>query len=231
MNRDFKGIWIPKELWLDDKMTLLEKIFIVEIDSLDNKDGCFASNSYFAKFFKISNSRVSQVINSLIKKGYLKAEYERKGKQIIRRVLNILNTYLENDKTPIKNTKYPYLENAKDNNTNINNTHNNNTEEIDKIYNSYPNKCFITRRPTGKSKKCKDKIKKLLVKAGQDDLIEIINRYVKECKENKTYMKNFSTFLNNLPDYSENEPGDQDYGMCEAEKKFFEKQRGQNAAN
>jgi len=107
---------------------------------------------------------------------------------------------------------------------------NNNEEEIDKIYNSYPSKCSISKRPTGKSKKCKDKIKTLL-RSGQDDLIEIINRYVKECEENKTFMKNFSTFLNNLPDYSENEPVDQNYGMCEAEKKFFEKQRGDNAAS
>ncbi len=232
-SRDFKGIWIPKNIWISDKMSIIEKIFFVEIDSLDNKDGCFASNSYFAKFFKMTNGRVSQIINSLIKKGYLQAVYEREGKQIIKRVLRILNTpYLENDNTPSKNTKYPYIENDKDNNTTINNTIDNNKDIIDEIYKSYPSKCIISKRPTGKSKKCKDKIKRLL-KAGQKDLPDIIKRYVKECEENKTFMKNFSTFLNNLPDYSDNDQNDIDdnYGMCEAEIKYHKEQRTKNEAS
>jgi hypothetical protein len=36
-NRDFKGIWIPKEIWLSKDLTLQEKVFYVEIDSLDNE--------------------------------------------------------------------------------------------------------------------------------------------------------------------------------------------------
>ena len=29
LERDFKGIWIPKEIWLDDKLNLLEKCLLV----------------------------------------------------------------------------------------------------------------------------------------------------------------------------------------------------------
>lgn len=50
MERDFKGIWIPKEIWLNTHLTMNEKLFLVEIDSLDNEKGCFASNDYFAEF-------------------------------------------------------------------------------------------------------------------------------------------------------------------------------------
>jgi hypothetical protein len=50
-NRKFDGIWIPKELWFDQNLTLQEKIFFIEINSLDNEDGCYATNEYFAKFF------------------------------------------------------------------------------------------------------------------------------------------------------------------------------------
>lgn len=73
--RGFKGIWIPKEIWLNENLTLQEKVFLVEIDSLnvDNK-GCYASNEYFAKFFGLSRKRVSFVINELIKKAHLKSE-------------------------------------------------------------------------------------------------------------------------------------------------------------
>jgi len=50
-DRDFKGIWIPKEVWLADELNYIQKLLLVEIDSLDNEKGCFASNDYFADFF------------------------------------------------------------------------------------------------------------------------------------------------------------------------------------
>ena len=31
--RKFDGIWIPKELWFDQNLTLQEKIFFIEINS------------------------------------------------------------------------------------------------------------------------------------------------------------------------------------------------------
>lgn len=74
-NRAFKGIWIPKEIWLNSELSLQEKVFIVEIDSLSTEaKGCFATNEHFSKFFGISKRRVSIVINSLVKKGLVKSE-------------------------------------------------------------------------------------------------------------------------------------------------------------
>ena len=125
MNRDFKGVWIDKEIWLNKELTWMEKLFITEINSLDNKDGCFASNDYFADFFQLSKGRCSQIINSLIRKKYISSEHKYKGKVIEKRVLRILNTPIKNIKGGIKNTKQGYLENAIDNNTLINNTSNN----------------------------------------------------------------------------------------------------------
>ena len=115
MNRDFKGIWIPKEIWLNKELKLIEKCFLVEIDSLDNEAGCFASNGYFAEFFGISKGRCSQIIKSLEEKKMIQVKYHYEGKQIVKRVLNIL-------KGGVYFSKGGYLENAKDNNTDINNT-------------------------------------------------------------------------------------------------------------
>ena len=67
--RDFKGIWIPKEIWLKGDLSITDKVFLAEIDSLDGSPGCFASNEYFAKFFRLSEKRVSVVINKLVKAG------------------------------------------------------------------------------------------------------------------------------------------------------------------
>lgn len=136
MERAFKGIWIPKEIWLSENLTLQEKVFLVEIDSLDNDEGCFASNSYFAKFFGISTGRVSQVINSLKSKGYLIIDYETKDKQIIKRVISIrrppypvgikeTKQGIKEIKEGIKYSKEGYLENAKDNKLNNNKLNNN----------------------------------------------------------------------------------------------------------
>ena len=65
MNRDFKGVWIPKEIWLNEELTLLEKIIFVEIDSLDNEDNCTAGNEYFANFCDCSESKVTKAIKKL----------------------------------------------------------------------------------------------------------------------------------------------------------------------
>ena len=115
MKRDFKGIWIPAQIWLNKDLTLIEKCFLVEIDSLDNSDGCFASNGYFAEFFGVSKSRCSQIIKSIESKKLISIQYHYEGKQIIKRVLRIL-------KGGIKFSKGGYLENAEDNNTKVNNT-------------------------------------------------------------------------------------------------------------
>jgi len=77
-------------------------------------------------------------------------------------------------------------------------------EIINKIYNVYPSKCPIKGNNTGKSLKDKHKIKKLLVNTDKEKLISTINLYIEDCKTTKTYIKNFSTFLNNIPDYDEN---------------------------
>lgn len=129
MKRDFKGIWIPKEIWLTEDLTVQEKLFFVEIDSLDNEKGCFASNQYFADFFNISKTRVSVVISSLISKGYVTStlNYKEGTKQILSRVLKIsLIGYPRKVKEGIKqNRDTPIKEKFKDNNTVINNTVNN----------------------------------------------------------------------------------------------------------
>jgi len=69
--RDFKGVWIPKEIWLSDKLSLMEKVLFVEIHSLDNERGCFASNRYFAEFFNISERQITTYIAALKQKGFI----------------------------------------------------------------------------------------------------------------------------------------------------------------
>jgi hypothetical protein len=71
-NRDFKGIWIPKEIWLNTDLSIIEKVLLVEIDSLDNSErGCFASNEYLASFVQLSEGRVANIISKLKKRKFI----------------------------------------------------------------------------------------------------------------------------------------------------------------
>ena len=82
--RDFKGIWIPKEIWLSDKLSLMEKVLFVEIHSLDNERGCFASNRYFADFFGVSDRQIRTHIGSLKRHGFVTVSIKNRYDRVIR---------------------------------------------------------------------------------------------------------------------------------------------------
>jgi hypothetical protein len=72
--RDWKGLWIPKKVWLSD-LGFLEKCLLVEIDSLSKNDsGCYASNEYFARFMGVSEDYIRKVLTSLRKLGLVKTK-------------------------------------------------------------------------------------------------------------------------------------------------------------
>ena len=81
--RDFKGIWIPKEIWLSDQLSLMEKILFVEIHSLDNERGCFATNKYFADFFGLHPRRIAGHIASLKSKGFITVTIHNLNERVI----------------------------------------------------------------------------------------------------------------------------------------------------
>lgn len=70
--RDFNGVWIPKEVWLDTRLNALDKVILMEIDSLDQGEkGCYASNEHLAEFCQCSKTKVSTAITKLIECGYV----------------------------------------------------------------------------------------------------------------------------------------------------------------
>lgn len=129
MERAFKGVWIPSDIWLSKDLTLIEKLFLVEIESLDNENGCYASNAYFAEFFDLSKNRCSEIIKSLEAKNKISIEYEYLKNVIQKRILKVVkgvfekpNRVLEKSTKGIRKTEEGYSEKCEDNNTYINNT-------------------------------------------------------------------------------------------------------------
>lgn len=197
--RQFKGIWIPKEIWLNKDLTFQEKIILVEIDSYDDGQvGCFATNKHFVNNFGINSSRISQIIQSLQRKNYININYDFNGNEIIRRYLHInrppypekegmLKTnigMLKNEIGVCQFDKGGYVNFLKDNNTNnINNTNNNiYIVEFEEIWKAYPNK-------KGKENAMKDYIKARKDGITYETIVNGLKKYLMYCKKEKKWYK------------------------------------------
>lgn len=79
------------------------------------------------------------------------------------------------------------------------NANDNTIPTIEEIYSLYPARDRNNNnRSTGKSSRDKLKIRKLLTEG--KDLKMIINKYILDCSKTNSFIKNFSTFLNQLPE-------------------------------
>lgn len=72
--REFKGIWIPAEIWLDKRLSFAEKHLFAEIDSLDGENGCYASNAYLSEFLGMPVATLKRALKKLSDIGYIRAD-------------------------------------------------------------------------------------------------------------------------------------------------------------
>lgn len=68
-SRKFQGVWLPAWIYLDTSMGWTKKILWLEIDSLDNENGCTKRNKGFADFLGVSERMVSKLIGELVEEG------------------------------------------------------------------------------------------------------------------------------------------------------------------
>lgn len=110
---------IPADVRYDKQLKDKAKLLYGEIVALSNKDGyCYASNKYFAKLYETSEQTIINMINNLIKRGYInrKIIYKEGTKEILTRYLKIFDQgtqkILLDNNTSINNTrknKYIYM--------------------------------------------------------------------------------------------------------------------------
>ena len=219
--RDFKGVWVPRDIWLSEELGWSEKLLFVEIDSLAKNGECFASNDYFAKFFGLSKDRISKMVTSLKRKGFISVElvYKPGTKEIDKRIIrtNVYNPIGENADTPGRKRLDPIVENADrgigenayDNNTYINNTVSNTNSIKDKKINKKENSPVIDREfekiwalypnKQGKQKafqhfKKARKIKKIPYEIIENGLYRYI-RYLEQQGTDQQYIMHGSTWF------------------------------------
>ena len=134
INRWFKWVWIPRDIWLAKNLSLLQKMLLVEIDSLDNEEWCFAGNTYFSIFFGVSEKHISTSISKLKEEWCILEESfngrQRKLKSLMDKWLSIAEkrAFTKSSKQPLPNGNSSIHQMVKQNNidNNIKNNIDNN---------------------------------------------------------------------------------------------------------
>lgn len=141
--KKLKGLWIPADILLDEKLTDKEKFILSMIICLSDETGSyFASNQYIASVVKVTQNRVSKIISSLKNKKYIQVilKYKKESKEIEQRqiipIVQMNNRYSQNKQEGIgnnnnfdsRNEQQPIGENNKDIINNIKNKNNYNKE-------------------------------------------------------------------------------------------------------
>ena len=126
--RIVKGIWFPIEIWEADDLDWNEKILLLEIDSFTSKGlDCYMSNEYIAGFLKVSEWKAGQMVNDLIKKGYvIKTKFDGRKRFI---ETNLIGSLVKNQKQPCEKQKADFGKSSpnynKSNNDSTNHQENN----------------------------------------------------------------------------------------------------------
>lgn len=97
--RDFKGVWIYKNLYLSREYTPNEKFLLLEIYSLSkgSKKQCYANNRHFADFIGVKENTIQKAILKLEKNGHIKRGYiYREGtKEITGRIITLTQKFYD----------------------------------------------------------------------------------------------------------------------------------------
>lgn len=127
---------LTAEVRYDENLSASEKICYSEITALTGKYGyCYATNSYFAKLYKVNNNTIRRWIKNLEKHGYISTElvYKNNSYEVEKRKIYITPP-IKNNSTPLQKCRegshQKYREgtykNVEDNNININTINKNN---------------------------------------------------------------------------------------------------------
>lgn len=199
---------IISNVFLKDKnLSIKAKGFLAVVMGLP-EDWEFSING-ICSVLKEGKTSIYNVVDELKEYGYCYVQVNRDDKG---RILGTDYTFFEEP-----HTCEPYMENPNmDNQPQLNieeikeifnikeiedksSTKKEEDEFIERMYSSYPTRCPKRNTSLGKTRKDKERIRKLLKVYSMDEIERVFKHEIDE-KYEKSYMQNFSTFLNNFPD-------------------------------
>ena len=217
MNRDFLGVWIPREVWLNKDLSTNEKVLLADIASLGGmSNGCFATNQYLADFFGLSKDRISKLISSLKNKGYITVElvYKEGTYEVEQRLIKIIPySYFQLG-------GQNHLGGIGENNDYITNNYNKNNNNKPK-----PSKKKASKKSYGQYKNVKlsDKeLEDLVTEYGKDTIDEYIEIMDMKIEEKGYKYKNFSLAMRNWMKKANVKPLEEKVEKQEGDTKYDE---------
>jgi len=96
MAKEFTGVWIPKAIYQDDKLSPTDKLILADIFNLCCEGGdYFKTNETIAKEVNISIPSVSRTIKKLTKLKYIRCEFNGRS-----RLIKLISTLIKLIKQP-----------------------------------------------------------------------------------------------------------------------------------
>jgi DNA-binding MarR family transcriptional regulator len=130
MAKEFTGVWIPKAIYQNDKLTPTDKLILSDIYNLCAEGGdYFKTNETIANEVNISIPSVSRTIKKLINLNYIKCEYNGRS-----RLIKLISTLIKLIKQPNQIDKAAI------------------SKRLDSIHSSIHNKKHISKERPFKSK-------------------------------------------------------------------------------
>lgn len=104
MSKEFKGVWIPKEIYQDENLNPTEKLILSDIATLGEY---FKSNETIAKEVGVSQCTVSRLITQLCDKGYIQTQFDGRTRliKLQRALIKMIKLPYQIDKAALSNCK------------------------------------------------------------------------------------------------------------------------------
>lgn len=174
---------IPANVRYDKELKPMEIIMYGEITALANKYGyAYASNSYFAELYQVHKKTVSNWINHLKEKGYIRTVVTRNEDMSVKdRRIYIIPPYEQKDGEGYQQKdSYPIHKKTEENNTRFNNTSiNRDRDETSKLFQLISKELEMIQSPL--------KVQKLeqCIESFTTNKSEVVEVAVDYCKQNK----------------------------------------------
>lgn len=212
---------IPASVRYDKDLKPMEIIMYGEITALANKYGyAYASNSYFAELYQVHKKTVSNWINHLKEKGYIRTVVTRNEDMSVKdRKIYIIPPYEQKDGEgyPQKDS-YPIHKKTEENNTRFNNTSiNRDRDETSKLFQLISKELEMIQSPL--------KVQQLeqCIESFTTNRSEVVEVAVDYCKQNK---KGINYLIKVLENWSKENISSKE----EAEKKVKTKRQPSRSA-
>lgn len=134
--REFKGVWIPKKIWLKKSLSLIEKAVLTEIDSFGEK-GCWKTVETLAEFFGVGSATVKRARAKLIDEELIYQDGFYKRLPIFKSTLKVrhgLDEVEKDQNDPSQSSKIKMIFEKDQNDLHTNTMTNTNKNKFDQTY-------------------------------------------------------------------------------------------------